>query len=125
MNIVFKGISTFLYGLSSRKITLRDEELIKRDILNALFTAKGSVPKNRTFGTSLPTLLMKQMTDELIVDVKQEIIQTLQNEPRIRVTNISETINYEQKRLDFIIVFEIVTIAQSSVVLDLFLTFTG
>jgi len=125
MNIVFKGISTFLYGISQRKISLQDEDLIKRDILNALFTLKGSVPKNRNFGTSLPTLLMKQMTDELIVDVKQEILQTLSNEPRIRVTNISETVNYEQKRLDFIIVFEIVTIPFSNSVLDLFLTFTG
>lgn len=125
MNIVFKGISTFLYGISQSKISLQDEDLIKRDILNALFTSKGSVPKNRNFGTSLPTLLMKQMTDELIVDVKQEILQTLSNEPRIRVTNISETVNYEQKRLDFIIVFEIVTIPFSNSVLDLFLTFTG
>lgn len=125
MNIVFKGISTYLYGLSQRKIILEDEELIKRDLLNALFTSKGSVPKNRNFGTSLPTLLMKQMTDELIELVKQEILQVLSNEPRILIRNIDNKVDYEQKRLDFIIVFEIVTIPNTNVVLDLYLTFTG
>jgi len=125
MNIVFKGISTYLYGLSQRKIILEDEELIKRDLLNALFTSKGSVPKNRNFGTSLPTLLMKQMTDELIELVKQEILQVLSNEPRILIKNIDNKVDYEQKRLDFIIVFEIVTIPNTNVVLDLYLTFTG
>ena len=125
MNIVFKGISTYLYGLTQRKILLKDEDLIKRDILNALFTSKGSVPKNRNFGTSLPTLLMKQMTDELIESAKQEIVYVLSNEPRISISNIEHSVDYDQKRLDFIIVFQIITIPNSNVVLDLYLTFTG
>ncbi|MCB1711776.1 MAG: GPW/gp25 family protein [Candidatus Riesia sp.] len=125
MNIVFKGISTYLYGLTQRKILLKDEDLIKRDILNALFTSKGSVPKNRNFGTSLPTLLMKQMTDELIESAKQEIVYVLSNEPRISISNIEHSVDYDQKRLDFIIVFQIITIPNSNVVLELYLTFTG
>ena len=125
MNIVFKGISTYLYGLTQRMILLKDEDLIKRDILNALFTSKGSVPKNRNFGTSLPTLLMKQMTDELIESAKQEIVYVLSNEPRISISNIEHSVDYDQKRLDFIIVFQIITIPNSNVVLELYLTFTG
>ena len=125
MNIVFKGISSFSFSVTKRNITLSDEELIKRDILNALFTSKGSVPKNRNFGTILPTLLMKQMTDDLIQQAQYEITSVLSKEPRIRVLNIDSKTNYEEKRLDFIITFSIVTFPASVSTIDLFLTFTG
>lgn len=122
---IFKGLSSFNFTIKNKSITLTDVDLIKRDILNGLFTTRGSVPKNRKLGTQLPSLLFKQMTDETLNSVYNEITTVISNEPRVRSQFVDVKPNYEQKSVTVTIGFFIVTFPSTPQQIDLFLEFKG
>lgn len=124
-NYLFKGFSSFEFGLSKKSMLLSDIEILKRDILNGLFTVKGSVPKNRTLGTSIPKLLMKQMTSELVSGVQQEVLDVLNNEPRISLTTLLVEPNQPTKTITVTITFTVIDIPQVQEIITLYLNFTG
>ncbi len=124
-NYLFKGFSSFEFGLSKKSMLLSDIEILKRDILNGLFTVKGSVPKNRTLGTSIPKLLMKQMTSELVSGVQQEVLDVLNNEPRISLTTLLVEPNQSTKTITVTITFTVIDIPQVQEIITLYLNFTG
>lgn len=124
-NYLFKGFSSFGFGLSNKSMLLSGIDILKRDILNGLFTVKGSVHKNRLLGTSIPNLLMKQMTDDLVTRVQQEVLDVLSNEPRISLTSLLVTPNQSTKTIYVNITFTVVDIPQVSETLTLYLNFIG
>lgn len=124
-NYLFKGFSSFEFGLSKKSMLLSDIEILKRDILNGLFTVKGSVPKNRTLGTSIPKMLMKQMTSELVSGVQQEVLDVLNNEPRISLTTLLVEPNQPTKTITVTITFTVIDIPQVQEIITLYLNFTG
>lgn len=124
-NYVFKGFSTFGFGIGSQKLILTGVELLKRDLLNGIFTVKGSVPKNRTLGTSLPNLLMKQMTSELITQVQTEVYDVLSKEPRIVLNTLLVTPNQAQKSITVTITFTVIDFPYVEEIITLYLNFEG
>lgn len=124
-NYLFKGFSSFGFGLANKSMLLSGIDLIKRDILNGLFTVKGSVHKNRLLGTSIPNLLMKQMTSELVTKVQQEVLDVLSNEPRISLTSLLVTPDQSTKTITVTITFTVIDIPYVPEILTLYLNFTG
>ena len=121
----FKGFSTFNFNKRGDSMSLTDVELIKRDILNGLFTPIGSVYKNRKFGTSIPFLLMKQMNDDVISKTTSEVQRILSNEPRISLVKIVTTPNKIEKSLTIEILFTYIQNPNIIQSLPLFLNYEG
>lgn len=121
----FKGFSTFNFNKRGDSMSLTDVELIKRDILNGLFTPIGSVYKNRKFGTSIPFLLMKQMNDDVISKTTSEVQRILSNEPRISLVKIVTTPNKIEKSLTIEILFTYIQNPNIIQTLPLFLNYEG
>mgnify|MGYP003431547108 CR=1 FL=1 len=118
----FKGYSSFGFG-QKLSLFLTDVELVKRDILNGLFTVKGSVPKNRKLGTSISVLLMKPMTDDLFNQLEDEIRVVLNNEPRIQTQQLLIIPDRSTKSVTINIVFVLITFPSSFETIDLYLNF--
>ena len=72
----------------SRKFTLVDNELIKRDLLNALNIRKGSVPGRPDVGTSIWDNIFENITDELVTDLRAEIQRVAGGDPRLQINSM-------------------------------------
>lgn len=80
----FIGFSTIN---QSKKFTLVDTELIKRDFLNALNIQQGSVPGRPGYGTLIWSYIFENQTPETEQALLAEIQRVAGGDPRIYVSN--------------------------------------
>lgn len=97
---LYKGFSSYEYRQNSIFQTL-DVELVKRDLLNAIFTKLGSVPKNRSFGTKIHEYLFKPFDDLTFTSMEYEIIAVMKKDPRIEILSISRSPDFTSKAISF------------------------
>jgi phage baseplate assembly protein W len=79
----FKGFSTV--DRVRAPFTLTDAELIKRDLLNELFTRKGERVMRPNFGSIVWDLLMDPSTNDLDRKIKQDIERIIGKDPRVEL----------------------------------------
>lgn len=87
-NVLYKGISFFQYQYD-KSITLTNIELVKRDLLNHIFTRKGDRVKMPTFGTRIPDLLFEQLTDSVLLDIELELEEVFAYDPRVEQVSLN------------------------------------
>jgi phage baseplate assembly protein W len=87
MAILFKGFSTA--DKIRAPYTLVDSELVKRDLLNQLYTKKGERVMRPEYGTIIYDLLMDPNIPELEEIVKEDIERIIDGEPRATLDNIN------------------------------------
>ena len=68
---------------------------------------------------------MKQMTSELVSGVQQEVLDVLNNEPRISLTTLLVEPNQPTKTITVTITFTVIDIPQVQEIITLYLNFTG
>lgn len=125
MAIVYRGFSTFNFNHRGDSMSITNIELIKRDLLNAIFTPIGTIYKNRRYGTSVPNLLMKPMMADIIQQTEREIKRAILNEPRIQLVSLTNEANYENKSVTFEISFIYIEEPNIIQTLPLFLNYEG
>ena len=83
----FKGFST----INNRKApyTLAGSALVKRDLLNELYTKKGERLMRPNFGSIIWDLLMDPSTADLDARVEEDIKKIINRDPRAEIIDIS------------------------------------
>jgi len=71
-----------------KKFTLVDQELIKRDLLNALNIRQGQVPGRPAVGTSIWDNLFENQSDELNGVLTAELQRVVGLDPRVQLTSL-------------------------------------
>jgi phage baseplate assembly protein W len=84
-------------GNNTFKVT--DIPLVERNLLNHIFTKKGSRKMMPTFGTIIPTLLFETMTDVVIEQVKSDLTAVVAYDPRVKLKKMSVIPNYDTSTL--------------------------
>jgi phage baseplate assembly protein W len=82
----YKGFSTVGRNF---KFRLTDFELAKQDFINHLQIGKGEKLMNANFGTSIWDMLFENMTEDLRIELTNEITRVAQYDPRLKLTNIN------------------------------------
>lgn len=72
----------------NRKFTLVDQDLIKRDLLNALNIRQGQVPGRPDVGTSIWDMIFENITDQLVAELHAEIQRVAGGDPRLRINQL-------------------------------------
>jgi len=89
-------------------LTLRDENAIKRSILNLVFTNQGERFFNPLIGSNIRDYLFGLGTDETIIGLEDTIKQVLKNyEPRIDVKKVESVFSEENNSCDVTITYNI------------------
>jgi len=86
MKKIFSGYSTIDRKIS--KTNIYDKNLVKRDLLNHIFTRRGERVMNPTFGTSIHDLLFEPFNESLKDRIISEIREVIDAEPRVRLEGI-------------------------------------
>lgn len=85
MSAQFVGFST---NTQLRSFTLRNVELVKRNLLNELYTRKGERAMMPDFGSGLQDLVMETYSPDIELAIEDEIVNAINNEPRLELNNI-------------------------------------
>lgn len=93
MKTKFKGFSTV--DTTTRNYTLTDIELVKRDLLNELYTRKGERAMRPSFGSIFQDLIMEPYTLDIESLIEEEITRIISNEPRLQLKRVDiETLDH-------------------------------
>ena len=109
----FKDVSTSfkINPINSDVIILKNENAISRSIRNLIFTLPGEKPFQPTVGSNVTRLLFENLDKLTASSIKSEIEFTINNfEPRVRLTNVKVTPNFDNNAFDVTINYDIVGI---------------
>jgi len=98
----FKGFSTI--G-KYKKFTLTDNELIKRDLLNALTIREGELPGRPSYGTRLWNFIFEPNTPDIVRQITAELERTTTYDPRIKINDIIVTTDPSGVVLELVVSF--------------------
>jgi phage baseplate assembly protein W len=91
---LYKGYSSFEFE-KNKTFTLRDIELVKLDLLNHIFTPKGSRVMMPTFGTLIPEIVFEPMDTDTLDELHSEIKGVLDYDPRVEILKLVVVPDYD------------------------------
>ncbi len=109
----FKDISmTFARNpLTSDLIALKNTNAITRSVRNIIFTYPGEKPFDPEFGSQVSRMLFENIDPLNAIKIKREIRYSIDRyEPRVLLTNVEVTPDYDGNAFDVIIAYNIIGI---------------
>lgn len=95
---LYKGFSTHEF-VRNRTFSLTDIELVKMDLLNFIYTPKGSRLYMPWFGTDIPNLVFEMLDDITIDAVRDELTYAVNYDPRLELINLQTQPDYDTNTL--------------------------
>lgn len=86
---VFKGYSTV--GKESGNFKIYDIELVKRDLLNEIYTRKGERLMSPTYGYIVWDVLFDPLTDEVVELIREDTLRIVSRDPRLELNSLNVT----------------------------------
>ena len=96
---LYKGFSTFEFE-ANKTFELNDIELVKLDLLNHIFTRKGSRVMMPTFGTIVPDLIFEPLDEFTTEALEEELRTVIAFDPRVRLLSFDMNVNPDQYAVD-------------------------
>jgi len=95
---LYKGYSSFEFQ-SNKSLDIRDVSLVKLDILNHIFTVKGTRVMMPEFGSIIPVLAFEPLDEDLVDEVYSELLAVFDYDPRVELVNMSITPDFDTNSL--------------------------
>ncbi len=92
---LYRGIS-FRNFSKNKSIKLYDVELIKKGILNNIFTRRGERVKMFMYGTRIPDIIFEPLDDVSLGIIEEDIQMVVSNEPRVTLLSAQIIPRYDQ-----------------------------
>ncbi len=84
---LYRGLS-FRNFSKNKSIKLYDVDLIKKDLLNNIFTRRGERVKMFTYGTRIPDLVFEQLDDIALTVINEDLNAVVNSEPRVNLVDL-------------------------------------
>lgn len=84
---LYRGYSTFEYE-RNKSLSITDIDLVQLDLLNHIFTVKGTRVMMPDFGTNIPILAFEPLDELLIDEVYTELLSVFDYDPRVDVISL-------------------------------------
>lgn len=84
---LYRGLS-FRNFSKNKSIKLYDVDLIKKDLLNHIFTRRGERVKMFTYGTRIPDLVFEQLDDIALTVITEDLNAVVSSEPRVNLVDL-------------------------------------
>jgi len=83
---VYRGFSTFA---KKGTLSMTDKDLVVRDLLNHIYTAKGERLMLPDFGTRIPFLAFEPLDENTLSIVREDLISVFDYDPRVELIDLS------------------------------------
>lgn len=84
---LYKGYSSFEYERTG-SFTVKDIDLVKLDLLNHIFTRKGSRVRMPRYGTTIPDMPFEMIDEDLLEDLHSELTAVFEYDPRVQLLQL-------------------------------------
>jgi len=91
---LYRGYSSYEYE-RKKTFALTDLELVKLDLLNHIYTRRGSRVMMPGFGTRIPDLAFEPLDDITLDILEQDLVQVFTFDPRVNLLELIITPTYE------------------------------
>ncbi len=91
---LYRGYSSFEFE-KNKTLTLRDVELVKIDLLNHIFTPRGSRVMMPTFGTIVKELTFEPIDTDTLDELHTEIKAVMDYDPRVEILKLVVVPDYD------------------------------
>lgn len=85
----YHGFSSQQYLSTKQTMALTDVDLVKRDLLNHIFTRRGERLMMPNFGTTIPDLLFEPIDDATVDEVRNQLSMVFNYDPRVSLLSMS------------------------------------
>ena len=90
---LYKGYSSHEYQ-KNKTFSLTDQQLVNMDLLNHIYTLRGSRVMMPTFGTRIPMMAFEPLDDITIGIVEDDIRMVVAFDPRVNLQSLIVTPSY-------------------------------
>ncbi len=98
---LYRGFSSFEFQ-KNKSLEINNIELVKLDLLNHIFTIRGTRVMMPTFGSIIPELAFEPL-DEITIDkVYSELLDIFNYDPRVELINLTAAPKYDSNSLFFV-----------------------
>jgi phage baseplate assembly protein W len=103
------SLSFSRHPVTNDVLTIKNEDAIKKSVINLVRTNIGERFFNRLLGTTINDSLFELQSQELSILIEEEIKTLLTNyEPRIKINYINVIVDYDSNDLGIELVYDIV-----------------
>ena len=95
---LYKGYSSFEFQ-RTKNFKVTDVELVKLDLLNHIFTTRGSRVMMTRYGTSIPLMLFEPLDDDVIVTIEEELRLVFEADPRVDLLTLNIQPNIDEQTI--------------------------
>lgn len=98
---LYRGFSSFEFQ-KNKTFSVQDISLVELDLLNQIFTQRGTRVMMPTFGTIIPELTFEPLDEDTVAEVQQELTNVFNFDPRVNLLNMQTIPNYDTNSLAII-----------------------
>lgn len=91
---LYRGFSTFEFQ-QNKSLRITDLSLVKIDLLNHIFTKRGSRVMMPTFGSIIPELAFEPLDEDLVDEVYSELLTIFDFDPRVSTISLTVTPDFD------------------------------
>jgi len=91
---LYKGYSSFEFQ-RNKSLRITDVELVKLDLLNHVFTKRGSRVMMPTYGSIIPELAFEPLDGELVDEIYAELVNIFDHDPRVSIVELTVTPDFD------------------------------
>jgi len=91
---LYKGYSTFEFQ-RNKSLSIRDIELVKLDLLNHIFTPRGTRVMMPNFGSIIPELAFEPLDEDLVDELYANLLDIFDYDPRVKTMSLSVTPDFD------------------------------
>ena len=103
---VFKGYSTV--GKEYGNFKIYDIELAKRDLLNEIYTRKGSRLMSPTYGYIVWDVLFDPLTDTVVELIREDTLRIVSRDPRLELRDLKVTEDFDLQTITVAVILNYV-----------------
>ena len=92
---LYRGFSSFEFQ-DNKTFSLRDVDLVKLDLLNHIFTVRGSRVMMPSFGTEIPLLAFEPLDVDLLESIEDELRTVFDYDPRVELLSMEIIPNFDE-----------------------------
>ncbi len=85
---LYRGYSSFEFQ-RTKNFSITDIELVKLDLLNHIFTPRGSRVMMTMWGTAIPQLLFEPLDSEVLITLEDELRDVFDSDPRVELVTLN------------------------------------
>jgi len=95
---IYRGYSSFEFQ-RIKSLEINDIELVKLDLLNHIFTIRGSRVMMPTFGSIIPELAFEPLDEFTIDETYSELLDIFNFDPRVEIINLTVVPDFKTNSL--------------------------